>query len=301
MLIQSCKTNIQELKIEDSFVTFQKENYKSVEVGDSQEMLYLDLGNKNSPIILLLHGEPNSSYVYRNIAPKLAKNGFRVVIPDLIGFGYSSKPSSKKIITYANHTKWLTTFISKLELNGINLFAHDWGAMISLRIVADKLELFSKVAISYGYLFEGSEVIPDSFKGFKEYAKTDSTFLAGNIMDWGSNTKLPDSVKSTYNLPFKNSIDYFSIRKFPSLIPTNSLDEAAIINQSLNKKLYKFNKPFITIWGNHKDFMWVGKDSILQSNILGAKNQKHFVLESNHFIQEDQPEELTSILLNFFN
>jgi haloalkane dehalogenase len=276
------------------------EHYKFTEVDVAVNMAYLDIGNSNDPIVLLLHGEPNNSFVYRNIAPQLIAQNFRVIIPDLVGFGYSDKPKNIEAITYSNQTKWLNQFIENLKLENIHLFAHDWGGMISLRIVAKKQHLFSKVAVSYSYLFEGTEEIPESFKGFVSYAKNDSTFLAGNIMDWGSNIKLSDSIKSRYNVPFKTKTDYNFVRSFPSLIPTDSTNFEAIVNKDLNIKLNQFNKPFITIWGDHEDLMWIGKDSVLQQNIKGAQNQKHFKLKSNHFIQEDQPDELSKILIGFF-
>jgi haloalkane dehalogenase len=263
-------------------------------------MAYLDLGSPTDPIILLVHGEPSSSFIYRNIAAELVKQGFRVLIPNLIGFGYSDKPTNAALITYLNHTKWLTNFINKLNLTNINLFAHDWGGMISLRIVADKPELFHKVAVSYSYLFEGNETIPDSFMSFVNYAKNEPSFSAGSIINWGTNTKLPDSIKAKYDEPFQSKNDFNAVRKFPSLIPTNEEDKEAILNKKLNIKLKNFNKPFITIWGNHADLMWKGKDSILQKNIPGAKNQTHYILNSNHFIHEDQPKELVQILLDFF-
>ena len=115
-------------------------------------------------------------------------------------------------------------------------------------------------------------------------------------MDWGTNTKLPDTIKAVYDSPFKIESDYHAVRKFPSLIPDKISDLEAIIN----KNLKLFSKPFITIWGNNQDLMWKGKDSILQQNIVGAKNQIHYILDSNHFIQEDKPEELTNILIAFF-
>lgn len=280
---------------------FSNQNYHYITVGNGLKMAYLDLGSTNDSIILLLHGEPNSSFIYRNIAPALVKQHFRVLIPDLVGFGYSDKPTNAEIITYSNQTKWLNNFIENLKLTNIHLFAHDWGGMIALRIVATKPQLFSKVAVSYSYLFEGHENIPESFIGFKNYAKNDASFAAGNIIDWGTNTKLPDSIKAVYNKPFKIETDFNAIRKFPSLIPIHKNDPEAILNRQLNKKLNLFNKPFITIWGNHSDLMWIGKDSILNNNIIGAKNQKHFTLKANHFIQEDKPIELTKILIDFFS
>ena len=276
------------------------DQYKFTKVDTDINMAYLDIGNINDPIILLLHGEPNNSFVYRNIAPLLVEQNFRVIIPDLVGFGHSDKPKNPNIISYLNQTNWLNSFINNLKLTEINLFAHDWGGMISLRIVAEQPNLFKKVAVSYSYLFEGDESIPDSFNGFINYAKNDSTFSPGNIMDWGTRIKLPDSIKAKYDSPFQHESDYYFVRKFPSLIPSETDDSEAILNKKLNEKLRRFNKPFITIWGNNEDLMWRGKDTILQKSIIGAKNQTHYILNSDHFIQEDQPVELAKILITFF-
>ncbi|GAA4825256.1 alpha/beta fold hydrolase [Algivirga pacifica] len=298
--LSSC-TNSNTNEKYDSTTFFLTDNYKVVKVDEGLKMAYLDLNPTGEKIILLLHGEPNYSLVYRNIAPNLCKKGYRVIVPDLIGFGNSSKPQNFNLITYSNHTKWLTEFISKLGLKNIHLFAHDWGAMISLRIIAEKPQLFDKVAISYGFLFDGTEKLPESFLGFRQYAKSDSSFSAGNIMDWGTYSKIPDSIKKKYDEPFKNPSDNYAVRKFPWLIPDNPNDKEGLINKRLTRKLRTYEKPFITIWGNHEDSLWEGKDSLLQNLIPGANKQEHFILESNHFIQEDQPQRLTNILLNFFN
>lgn len=300
LLISCTLQNKQKLKSSKTIVDFSnKLQYNFLEVDDTIKMAYLDIGRISDPIVLLLHGEPNSSFVYRNIAPSIAEAGFRVIIPDLVGFGYSDKPNNPEVITYTNHTKWLNNFLNKLELYDINLFAHDWGAMISLRIVAEQPDRFKKVAISYGYLFEGTETMPESFKNFRQYAMSDPNFSAGNIMNWGSYKELPDSIKAKYDEPFNNN-NILTPRTFPSLIPDNPKTQEATLNRQLNLELRKFNKPFITIWGNHNDPMWIDKDSILQQNIPGAKNQTHYKLESNHFIQEDKPEELVEILVPFF-
>lgn len=298
--LTSCKTNEKENLSSSEIDFFSKQHYNFTEVDSGLKMAYLDIGKAEHPIVLLVHGEPSSSFVFRDIAKVIAEQNYRVIVPDLIGFGYSDKPKDTISITYSNHTKWLTNFIDQLDLNDINLFAHDWGGMLSLRIVAERQKRFKKVAVSYSYLFEGNESIPESFEGFKDYAKNDAGFLAGNIMDWGSNAKLPDSIKAQYNSYFQLTTDYNAARLFPSLIPINKNDIEAIINKKLNTKLRQFPKPFITIWGNHEDLMWKGKDSILQNSIKGAKNEKHYTLESNHFVQEDQPNQLIKILIDFF-
>jgi len=277
-----------------------KTQYHFLEVGDDMQMAYLDIGNKKDPIVLLLHGEPASAYLYRNIAPQIADKGFRVIIPDLIGFGYSDKPKNPDAITYSSQTEWLTNFITKMELDEINLFAHDWGGMIGLRIVAKHQDKFKKVAVSYAYLFEGNEEIPESFMGFKNYAMNEPAFSAGNIINWGSNSKIPDTVKAVYDSYYTAATDYNALRKFPSMIPTEAKDKEAILNRELNKKLKSFEKPFMTIWGNHEDLMWKGKDILLQNSIAGAQKGSHYILESKHFIQEDQADELSQILIRFF-
>lgn len=301
LLLFSCKNNKNSTHETVNVDFFTNKHYQYTTVGDALKMAYLDIGNSNAPVILLLHGEPNSSFIYRNIAPELVKQHFRVIIPDLVGFGYSDKPKNAELITYSNQTKWLNNFIHSLKLKNIHLFAHDWGGMIGLRIVATQPHLFSKVAVSYSYLFEGVEQIPESFIGFVNYAKKEPSFSAGNIMDWGTNIKLSDSIKAMYDKPFQSKTDYNSVKKFPSMIPIHKNDPAAILNTAFNKKLKEFTKPFITIWGNHTDLMWQGKDSILQKNIAGAKNQTHYTLASNHFIQEDKPAALTQILIDFFS
>lgn len=301
LFLTSCKTEKKSHPSLGEIDFSNKQVYKFINVGDRVQMAYLDLGNIDDPVVLLLHGEPSSAFLYRNIAPQIAAQGFRVVVPDLIGFGFSDKPKNPDLITYSNHTEWLTNFIDGMELKEINLFAHDWGGMIGLRIVAQHPEKFKKVAVSYAYLFEGTEEIPESFIGFKNYAQNDPGFSAGNIVNWGSIKKIPDSIKAIYDRYYTSTTDYNTIRKFPSMIPTQLNDPEAILNRELNKKLRSFKNPFITIWGNHEDLMWKGKDIILQESVLGAKNRTHYLLESSHFIQEDQPEELRNILIRFFS
>lgn len=300
ILFFSCNNNEKKDSKTENINYYNANSYNYITVDDSIKMSYLDVGEKSNPIVLLVHGEPNYSFVYRNIIPQLVNENYRVIVPDLIGFGHSDKLNNFDTYTYSNHTKWLSNFIHKLELTDIRLFAHDWGGMIALRIVASQPNIFNRVAVSYSYLFEGDEKIPESFLDFKNYALNEPSFSAGQIMDWGSKKPLSDSVKTKYDEPFKTESDLYAVRKFPSLIPTDISDSEAIINRKLNKQLYTFNKPFITIWGNHEDEMWQDKNIILQENIPGASNREHYILDAGHFIQEDQPERLSEILISFF-
>lgn len=270
-----------------------------VAIGQGLRMHYLDEGDPQHLVILLLHGEPSWSFLYRNIILFLVEQGYRVIAPDLIGFGKSDKIIDKKVYTYHNHTTWLSSFIESLELKSLHLYCHDWGGMIALRIVAAKPELFSSVIASYAFLFTGEEDIPQSFLDWQHFSQTDSAFLAGNIVNWGCYTELPNDILAAYNAPFPDETYKAAARVFLMMIPFHEEDPEAKINAQLREKLKTFDKPFLTIWGDNNDEMWHGKDKILQAEIPGAKGQHHRELHANHFLQEDQSEIIASIIIEF--
>lgn len=268
-------------------------------VEQSLRMHYVDEGK--GPVILLLHGEPSWFFLYRKIIPPLITQGYRVISPDLVGFGKSDKLVDKSMYTYQNHTFWLKSFIEALHLDHIHLYCHDWGGMIALRIVAEHPELFASVIASYAFLFTGKEQIPESFGEWKHFSQTDAAFLAGNIVDWGSYTDLPKDIHAAYNAPFPDESYKGAARQFPMMIPTDPQDIEAKINASAREKLKTFTKPFLTIWGDNADAMWQGKDAILQAEIVGAKNQHHKQLHAHHFLQEDKAVEIAEIMIDFLS
>jgi haloalkane dehalogenase len=271
-----------------------------MEVQPGLRMHYLDEGPKDAPTVFLLHGEPYWSYGFRNIMPLLVDVGYRVIAPDMIGFGKSDKFAESDAYTYSKQCEWIGFLIAELELKNIHLFAHDWGAMIMLRIVAEFPELFSHVAVSYGFLFEGAKAMPDSFINWVNFARDNPDFDPGTIMNWGTHRELEPEIIAAYNAPFSTPDHLLALRHFPSLIPTDPADPEAIKNRHLNAKLRRFTKPFLTIWGDHPDTLWSGIDKQLQDNIPGAKNQNHQTLHSSHFVVEDQPEALAKSLIEFF-
>lgn len=264
-------------------------------------MHYVDEGRRNAPVILLLHGEPSWSYIYRLMIPKLESNGYRVIAPDLVGFGKSDKPTDSKLHSYINHSVWLTQFIKSLKLSNIHLYAHDWGGMLALRVIAEHPDHFATVAISNAFLFTGDRPFPDSFLGWQNYSQTDKIFDPGVITNWGTNTELPSAVVAAYSAPFPDESYKTAIRRFPVMIPSTPEDPEAMINKNLREKLKHFKKPFLTLWSNHKDDMWEDKDTILQKEIPGARGLYHERLEGGHFIQEDQHDKIVTHLLDLIN
>jgi len=271
-----------------------------IEVDKGLNMHYIDEGDKHSPVILLLHGMPSWSYMYRHYIDTFVEHGFRVVAPDLIGFGKSDKLRRTKDHSYAQHVNWLKNFIHKNKLRDIHLYGHDWGGVLGLRLVASQEKLFNKVSISYAYMFTGTENIPKSFRDWQHFVKNSTDFSAGQVMDWGTNRNLSGSEIAAYNAPFPNESYKAALRQFPFMFPESPLHPDSDINFMSMKNMAKFNKPFLTIWGDTQDAMWQDKDDILFRLIPGAKNYPSVNIDGNHFVPEDNSEQLVKELLTFF-
>ena len=272
-------------------------NYLNVE--DNLRMHYLDEGDKDGPIVLLLHGEPSWSFLYRKMIPVLSKNGFRSVAPDLIGFGKSDKLTDKKAYSYENHLKWLSSFIETMDLRNIILFCQDWGGLLGLRIITEMNSRFSMVIASNTTLPTGDFQMPESFMQWREFSQSSPKFNIGKILDMGTIQDLSDEVIEAYNAPFPSEEYKAGARIFPTLVPTEHDDPEAHNNRMAWKDLMKWEKPFLTIFGSGDPIM-KGAEKTFQKLIPGAKNQNHSILDAGHFIQEEKGEELAELIVEFY-
>ncbi|MGJ8664426.1 MAG: haloalkane dehalogenase, partial [Marinicella sp.] len=159
-----------------------KPNYIKI---NGMRMHYVDSGNSNADPILMLHGEPSWSYLYRKMIPVCVDSGHRVLAPDLIGFGKSDKPTKSKDYTYAKHLSWLQNFIDQLKLNNITLVCQDWGSLLGLRLVTANTDRFKAVVIGNGFLPTGDHPIPKAFKLWRTFAKYSPWFPIGKIVNSG--------------------------------------------------------------------------------------------------------------------
>jgi len=237
-------------------------------------MHYVDEGNKAANPILLLHGEPSWSYLYRHIIPICVAGGNRVIAPDLIGFGKSDKPKRIKDYSYQAHIDWMKAFIETLDLKKITLF------------------------ISNGMLLTGDQRTPVAFKLWKIFARLSPWLPVDRIVNFGCLKKLDKDEKYAYQAPFPASKFKAGVRAFPKLVPTTPRDPATQANRKAWEVLEKWNKPFLTVFSDSDPFTR-GGDKYLQQRIPGAKDQKHLTLQGGHFIQEDAAEELAKIIIQF--
>ncbi len=274
-----------------------KSNYLKAEEGIS--MHYVDEGDMNDPVVLMLHGEPSWSYLYRKMIPILVDNGFRAVAPDLIGFGKSDKPVNRTDYSYQKHIDWLTTFIEQLNLRNIILFCQDWGGLTGLRLVTLMEDRFSMVIASNTWLPVGNIPMPESFLQWREYSQHSPGFNIGKVLNMGTLQELSEEVIAAYNAPFPSEEYKAGARMFPTLVPIEPDDPESLKNRKAWEILGKWEKPFLTIFGEGDDIM-IGAEKFFQQMIPGAKGQKHALLNAGHFIQEEKGEELAELIVQFY-
>ena len=273
-----------------------------IDVGDAHELLmhYVDYGPSEGPIILMLHGEPSWSYLYRNMINIAAAEGFRVIAPDLIGFGKSDKYASQDAYTYAKHLEWLERLINKLVLTNINLICQDWGGLLGLRLVASHEEKFLAVVAANTMLPTGEHNPSKAFTDWQTYSQSTENFDIANIIQGATHKEIIEEVLAAYNAPFPSEKYKAGARKFPMLVPTSLDDPEANNNREAWKTLATFTKPFLTAFSD-KDPVTKGGEKIFQKLIPGCKGQAHTIIKNGgHFLQEDCALELITLAIDCF-
>ena len=262
-------------------------------------MHYVDEGPADAAPVLLLHGEPSWSYLYRTMIPPLVAAGHRVVAPDLIGFGKSDKPAEIGDYSYAGHVEWMRAFVETLDLRDITLFGQDWGSLIGLRIAAENGDRFSRIAIGNGALPTGDHAISEAFMQWREFATTSPKFDIGRIIQKATVSELPDEVVAAYDAPFPDDSFKAGARAFPALVPITPDDPASDANRRAWAALMDWQKPFLTTFSD-KDPIMSGGEKVFKKLVPGAAGQPHVIIEDGgHFLQEDQGEQLAAVLASF--
>lgn len=266
---------------------------------DGMRMHYVDEGPQDGEVMLLLHGEPSWSYLYRHMIPPLRDAGLRVIAPDLIGFGKSDKPTRKSDYSYANHVAWMTAFIEALDLTGINLFCQDWGSLIGLRVAAENEQRFARIALGNGALPTGDQAVPRAFKIWRTFALYSPWFPIGRILQTGTVKELSKDEVAAYDAPFPSARYKAGSRAFPKLVPIRPDDPASDANRAAWRRYKEWGKPFLTTFSD-RDPIMRGGEKVWQESVPGAKGQDHVIIRNaGHFLQEDKGPEIAEVLLRF--
>ena len=273
--------------------------YADVEAdGVSLRMAYVEDGPADGPVVLLLHGEPTWSFLYRHMIGPLAAAGCRVIAPDLVGFGRSDKPAGREAYTYDRHVGWVTSLLDALDLHAITLFGQDWGGLIGLRIVGEHPGRFAAVVASNTGLPTGEQSLGDAFEAWRRFSQEAPSFDIGQIVNAGTARSLESGEIAAYDAPFPDDNYKAGARQFPALVPDTPDAPGAAAARKAWEGLKTFDRPFVCAFGD-SDPITRGGDQPFRDLVPGADGQAHRTIAgAAHFCQEDAGAELADVIVS---
>jgi haloalkane dehalogenase len=272
------------------------------ELGGVIRIGYVEAGPAEGPPVLLLHGEPSWSYLYRKMLPVLAAAGLRAIAPDLVGFGRSDKPAEIADHTYERHVEWMRAFaFDALDLRDVTLVGQDWGGLIGLRLVAEHPERFAKVVAANTGLPTGDHDMPKVWWAFHDTVQNVQVMDIGRFVQSGCVTELTEDVRDAYDAPFPNEMYKAGPRAMPELVPTSTDDPATGANRAAWTKLSAMDIPFLCAFADN-DPITGPMGPVLRRTMPGAAGREHpTITGAGHFLQEDAGERLAEAVAAFVN
>jgi haloalkane dehalogenase len=277
----------------------------------------VDEGPADAPVVLLMHGEPTWSYLYRKMIPVFVAAGYRAIAPDLVGFGRSDKPTEQTDYSFESHLRWMRTWVEALDLEDITLFCQDWGGPIGLGLLAAMESRFHRAVAANTMLHTveadlagrtawanhsvgNAEVqISEMLLAWIALSQRDPDFRAGTAIEGSTTRPVPPEVVAAYDAPFPEERAKKGMRQFPALIPITTFDPGVAINLKTWEALERFERPFLTLFGDG-DPGTAGWDAIFRERVPGAQGQPHETIErAGHFLQEDCGEEVAERIVRF--
>ncbi|MEI8239737.1 MAG: haloalkane dehalogenase [Actinomycetota bacterium] len=267
---------------------------------DTLRVHYLDEGPRDAAPVLLMHGEPSWSFLYRHVIPVLVEAGHRCIAPDLIGFGRSDKPTEQSDYTYARHVDWMrAALFAQLDLRNITFFGQDWGGLVGLRLVAAEPDRFARVVIGNTGLPTGDVTPNDAFLAWRKFSRESPRFPIGGIVNGGCTTDLHPEVIAAYDAPFPDDSYTAGARIFPSLVPASPDDPAHADQVAAWTVIGSFGRPWLCAFSDSDPVTKGGERAFLRS-VPGAEGQAHVTIEgAGHFLQEDRGPELARTIRDF--
>ncbi|WP_103383082.1 haloalkane dehalogenase [Pseudonocardia dioxanivorans] len=279
-------------------------HYADVPDGDggTLRMAWVEDGPADGPVVLLLHGEPSWSFLYRTMIPVLAAAGLRAVAPDLVGFGRSDKPADVADHSYARHVEWTRSLVADvLDLRDVTLVGQDWGGLIGLRLVAADPGRFAGVVAANTGLPTGDRDMPEVWWQFRravEKAGAAGTLDVARLVQSGCRTRFTDEVCAAYDAPFPDQSFVAGPRAMPLLVPTRPDDPESPANRAAWETLRGLDVPFVCAFSDG-DPITAAMDPVLRATMPGAAGRVHpTITGAGHFLQEDAGPDLAAAVVD---
>jgi haloalkane dehalogenase len=288
---------------------------RTVELPDGLRMHYVDEGPPHAAPVLLLHGQPTWSYLYRTVVARLATHGLRAVAPDLIGFGRSDKPAARTVHTVGAHVAWITQFVVAIGLRNLTLVVQDWGGPFGLGVLADRPDLFRAVVAANTALHtadaalagrltwachaagDGTVTVEQPLLDYQRLTQELTPFAPSIFVQGATESVVADPVLAAYDAPFPDERYCAGPRQLPLLMGLTPTSACARRNARTMMALQEFRGPFLTAFSDG-DPATCGWAEVLRAAVPGAAGAAHVTIGgAGHFLQEDRGEELADVVV----
>ena len=268
--------------------------------GGRLRMAWVEDGPADADPVLLLHGEPSWSYLYRRMIPILAAAGHRVICPDLVGFGRSDKPTRIEDHSYARHVEWIRALVvDELDLDRVTVVGQDWGGLIGLRLAAENPDRVARIVVANTGLPTGDLPMPEIWWQFRKAIEEMPEIEVGRFVQSGCLKRMSDEVRAGYDAPFPDDSYCAGPRAMPGLVPTSPADPASPANLHAWEALRDSPTPMLVAFSDG-DPITGAMAPIFISEMRGARGVEHPVIHgAGHFLQEDAGEELAEAIVRF--
>ena len=270
-------------------------------VGDGLRLHYVDEGPRDARPVVMMHGEPSWSFLYRHMIPPVAESGYRVLAPDLIGFGKSDKPARMSDHSYSRQVEWMLEWFDGLDLDGAVLFCQDWGGLIGLRLVAARPDRFAAVIAGNTGLPTGEGTPSDAFLAWQKFSQAVPVFPTGQILQGATVRELSAAEVAAYDAPFPDENYKAGARILPALVPTDPDQDGAADNRAAWDVFRQWHKPFVTCFSDQDPITKGGEKPFLKHVPSLHAQANRTIVGGGHFFQEDQPEALAALIVEVAN
>jgi haloalkane dehalogenase len=263
-------------------------------------LAWVEAGPPDGEPVLLLHGEPSWSFLYRTVMAVLAEAGLHAIAVDLAGFGRSDKPADIGDHSYARHVDWIRALaFDQLDLREVTLVGQDWGGLIGLRLAAEHPERFARIVAANTGLPTGDQPMPDVWLQFRNVVRRAPELSVSRLVQSGCQTRLSKQVLTAYDAPFPDESFMAGPRAMPGLVPTSPDDPASAANRAAWQRLAEWEKPFLVAFSD-RDPITGSMAPVLEHTVPGAAGIDHPVITgAGHFLQEDVGEQLGTVVADF--
>jgi haloalkane dehalogenase len=261
-------------------------------------LAHLDEGD-GSPIVML-HGEPTWSFLYRKVMRPLLDAGYRCIVPDLPGFGRSDKPLDERWYSYDNHTEAVASLLEQLDLNEVTLVMQDWGGPIGLRVATtvSPHRIGRLVAMDTG-VFDGRQRMSAGWHRFREFVERTPDVPIGVLIRGGCKVPPPEEVVRAYEAPFPDQSSKAGARVFPELIPLTPEAPGAAEGRAVIQALSRESRPTLVLWADSDPALPLKPIGRLVARLIPSAGEVTVVAQAGHYLQEDQGERVGALIVEW--